>query len=71
MSAYNSLALIPGDNPPSSVSVGGSAAASSSSEFGVHDTLRNGLLHVKKTIQGQHPLEQRLSQVGWRSAVET
>lgn len=33
-----------------------------SEEFGVHDTLRDGFMSVKKTIQGHHPLEARLEE---------
>jgi hypothetical protein len=55
MSKYNSLSFVPSAKPPQSVSVG-------ESEYGINDSLRNGLVNVKRQVQGQHPLQARLEQ---------
>jgi hypothetical protein len=62
MSQFNTFSIVPKNlDIPSAVSVGGPSTGTS--EFGVHDSLREGLVQVKKSIQGQHPLEARLNKV--------
>ncbi|KAI8987426.1 proteasome maturation factor UMP1-domain-containing protein [Mycotypha africana] len=41
-----------------------STSDSSHKEFGVHDTLRNGIRSIKTEVLPGHPLENRLSQWG-------